>query len=179
MRHEPRPTIHMEKHLGWAHKLGGVESLGISKCRSNRVSQFDGVSDMAPAYWLCGGRFSEVTMAYACLMSNTSAFLCIPLVPFKLLSWGWSSEGVSLRKCLGLQQFLPPTLSPPVFAARSCGDLPSWPCNPGLGAWYVAGTPRSRDIPPNFYPQHVGEGPAGLAFAPLLLVWMDMVPLIP
>ena len=31
MKHEPRPTIHMEKHLVWVHKLGGVESLGISK----------------------------------------------------------------------------------------------------------------------------------------------------
>ena len=24
--------------------------------RSNSVSQFDGVSDMVPAYWLCGGK---------------------------------------------------------------------------------------------------------------------------
>ena len=31
VKHEPRPAIHMEKHLGWAHKLGGVESLGISR----------------------------------------------------------------------------------------------------------------------------------------------------
>ena len=23
--------VHMEKQLGWAHKLGGIESLGISK----------------------------------------------------------------------------------------------------------------------------------------------------
>ena len=26
-----RPAIHMEKQLGWACKLGGAESLGISK----------------------------------------------------------------------------------------------------------------------------------------------------
>ena len=31
MKHEPRPAIHMEKQLEWAHKLGGAESLGISK----------------------------------------------------------------------------------------------------------------------------------------------------
>ena len=31
MQHEPRPAIHMEKQLGWACKLGGAESLGISK----------------------------------------------------------------------------------------------------------------------------------------------------
>ena len=31
MKHEPRPAILMEKQLGWACKLGGEESLGISK----------------------------------------------------------------------------------------------------------------------------------------------------
>ena len=31
MKHEPRPACHMQKQLGWAHKLGGTESLGISR----------------------------------------------------------------------------------------------------------------------------------------------------
>ena len=31
VKHESRPPIHMEKQLGWAHKLHGAESLGISK----------------------------------------------------------------------------------------------------------------------------------------------------
>ena len=31
MKHESGPAIHMGKQLGWAHKLGGAESLGISK----------------------------------------------------------------------------------------------------------------------------------------------------
>ena len=31
MKHEPRPAINMEKKLGWTHKLGGTESLGISR----------------------------------------------------------------------------------------------------------------------------------------------------
>ena len=31
MKHEPRVAIHVEKQLGWARKLGRVESLGISK----------------------------------------------------------------------------------------------------------------------------------------------------
>ena len=31
MKHEPRPAIHVEKQLGWAHKLRGEESPGISK----------------------------------------------------------------------------------------------------------------------------------------------------
>ena len=28
---EPRPGIHTVKQLGWAHKLGGIESLEISR----------------------------------------------------------------------------------------------------------------------------------------------------
>ena len=31
LKHQPRPTIHMEKQLGWNHKLGGEASLGIYK----------------------------------------------------------------------------------------------------------------------------------------------------
>ena len=48
--------------------MGGAESLGISKCRSNRVSQFDGVSDIASGCWLCvsvWGGFRIGTMASA------------------------------------------------------------------------------------------------------------------
>ena len=32
---------------------------------------------------------------------------------------------------------------------------------------------------PNFYPPHVGEGPACSVSVPLLPVWMDVVSLIP
>ena len=31
MKYEQRPAIPMEKQLGWACKLGGMESLGMSK----------------------------------------------------------------------------------------------------------------------------------------------------
>ena len=31
MQYEPRPAIYMEKHLVWAYKLDGAESLRISK----------------------------------------------------------------------------------------------------------------------------------------------------
>ena len=31
MKCELRPAIHMERQLGWAHKLGGTESLAISR----------------------------------------------------------------------------------------------------------------------------------------------------
>ena len=43
MKHEPRPAIDMEKQLGW----GGVS--GDLQGGANSVSQFDGVSYMAPA----------------------------------------------------------------------------------------------------------------------------------
>ena len=31
MKHGPRPAIHMEKQLGWAYKLGGMEPWRISR----------------------------------------------------------------------------------------------------------------------------------------------------
>ena len=47
MKHEPRPAIRMEKQLGWACKVCGVEFLGISMV-GHSVSRADGVSDVAP-----------------------------------------------------------------------------------------------------------------------------------
>ena len=52
MNPEPRSVIQMEKQLEWIHKLGGVKSLEISKV-GQTVRQVDGISDMAPACWLC------------------------------------------------------------------------------------------------------------------------------
>ena len=45
MKHETRPAIYMEKQFVWVCKLGGAESLGISKA-GVCVSQVDGVSDV-------------------------------------------------------------------------------------------------------------------------------------
>ena len=67
MQHEPRPIIHLEKQLGWIHKLGGAVS-GDLQGRSNSVIQIDRVSDMAPACRFCGsavGRLRKGTMASA------------------------------------------------------------------------------------------------------------------
>ena len=50
MKHEPRPTIHMEKSLltaGWIHKMGGMESQDLQS-RASSVSQVVGVSYMPP-----------------------------------------------------------------------------------------------------------------------------------
>ena len=74
MKLEPRPVIHMEKQLGWAHKLDGVESLGISKVRQTVLAVFDGASDMAPACQLCGGKVRKGTMASAHLDARHFSF---------------------------------------------------------------------------------------------------------
>ena len=68
MKHEPRPAIHMEKPLlstwvgmlvGWRGGLGDLQS------RANRVSQVDGVSNMASIcqlYGSVGEEFRKHTM---------------------------------------------------------------------------------------------------------------------
>ena len=76
MKHKPRPAIHMEKQLGWAHKLDGEESKGISRVEQT-VSQADGVSDMALACWLCAsvwGGFRKGTMTSAHLDARHFSF---------------------------------------------------------------------------------------------------------
>ena len=111
---------------------------------------------MAPVYGLCGSvvgglrkgqwplpTFLRENCAPApTLMPDISVPPHMPLVPFKLLPWCWSSEGVSLGRsvcgffkgnCLGLQMFLPPTQSLLIFTARSYRELSSCHWNPGLG----------------------------------------------
>ena len=88
--------------------------------------------------------------------------------------------GFFKRNCLGHQQFIPPTQSLLFFAARSCGDL--YPgtvtlCSgsPGMGLGLL--TPKISLS--NFYPLHVGEGPAHFVSLPLLPVQIDVVSSIP
>ena len=170
--------------------------------RANGVSQVDGSSDMAPACWLCGcvegserdnGLCLPFCLGESCapalaLMPDPTLSPCMPLVPFKLLPWCWSSEEVSLSKSmcgflkrnyLGLQKFLPSTHSPLVFAARSYGDLSSWHWNPGLGGPGVGLVLLAPEISlPDFYLPHICVGPAHSVCQPLLPDWMDVVSLI-
>ena len=77
MKHEPRPAIHMEKQLGWAHKLGGAESLGISKAGQTVLAW---LMESRIWYQLAGsvrGGFRKKTMASACLdVKHLSFSLC-------------------------------------------------------------------------------------------------------
>ena len=125
---------------------------------------------MTLACWLCGsvgGRLRkssahpsvwDKTPPAPALMPDTSVAPCMPLVPFKLLPWCWSSEEVNLSKsvcwffkvnCLVLQQFVLPTQSLLGFATRSYGDfqaLEPWAGRSGV----ELGSPRSRNICPEF-----------------------------
>ena len=67
VKHESRPPIHMEKQLGWAHRLCGVESLGISKVSQTVLARL-----MESQIWQLvagsvGGEFRKEIMASACL----------------------------------------------------------------------------------------------------------------
>ena len=132
---------------------------------ANSVSQVDGISDMAPDCRLCGrwvqkrdnGLCLPFCLGESCppaltLMPHTSVPPHMPLVPFKLLPWCWSSGAVSLSKfmcgffkgnCLGLQKFLLPTQSLLVFAARIYEDLSSGTGTLGWGSWCGATTSHS------------------------------------
>ena len=40
VKHKPRPAIHMEKQVGWACKLSGTESQGISRTEQTVLMEF-------------------------------------------------------------------------------------------------------------------------------------------
>ena len=94
MKQEPRPAIHVEKQLGWACKLGEVESLGISKVGQTLLARL-----MESQIWhqlvaLLGKSLEKVRWPLLALMSETSVSPSMLLVPFTLLPWCWNSEGV-------------------------------------------------------------------------------------
>ena len=80
MKHEPRQAIYIEKpqltawvgwYVGWDRISGDLQG------GTNSVSQVDGVSDMAPACWLCEsveGGFRNGTMASAGLDARNFSF---------------------------------------------------------------------------------------------------------
>ena len=73
MKHEPRPTTHTEKQLGWAGDLGGAEPLGsprwIKQCYSHLGSQIR--HHLADSV---GGGFRQETMASAHLDARHFSF---------------------------------------------------------------------------------------------------------
>ena len=67
VKHEQRPAIHMEKQLGWTQKLGGAESLGISKASQTVVARLMDSQIWHQLAGSFGGGFRKGTMASACL----------------------------------------------------------------------------------------------------------------
>ena len=193
----------MKKQLGWACQLDRTESLAMSRegkqCQPGWWSL--GYGNSLLALWLCGsigGGFRQGTMACLSVWEKTVPQLSPWWQILHFLSvchWclsscyasAFSSERANLSKtvcgffkgnCLGLQTFLPLTLSQLAFAARSYIDLSSWHWNLGLEGLGQAGTPRSEISFPNFYPPHVDVGPTCSSSLLSLPVWMDVVSLI-
>ena len=167
--------------LGW----NGV--LGVLQGGANSASQVDGVSDVAPACWICGsvraGRAQKMDnglcqsfyLGESCspvpaLMPDTLVPSCMPLVLFKLLPWCWSSEGMSLSmslcgffkgNCLGLQKFLLPTQSPLFFCSSKLWGLIFLALQLWAGGSGVGLGLFTPEISlQNFYPPHMDVGPA-------------------
>ena len=89
-----------KKQLGWACKLGGEESLGISKVGQTVLARL-----MESQIWhqlasSVGGEYRKGTRASPCLDARQFSFSLYILVPFKLLPWCWSSEGESEQVCV-------------------------------------------------------------------------------
>ena len=98
MEYEPGPAIHMERQLGWVHKFGGAESLGISKVGQTVLARLmeSLMWYLLPALW--GKGLEKGQWPLLTLMPDTSVPFFMPLVPFKLLPKSWSSEGMTLSR---------------------------------------------------------------------------------
>ena len=165
--------------------MGGPRASVDLQGGSHSVSQVDGVSDMASACLLCGGRaqprdnglcspwcqtLQSLPVRHWCLSS------CYPGSGAQR-EWVWLGEsvcGLFKRYCLGsrssfhqlnLHWFLQPEVKGIYLPGTRILD---WV------AWFRSGTPHSQDIPPEFLSTWVWGQPA-----PLLLVWMDVVSSIP
>ncbi|KAF6119961.1 hypothetical protein HJG60_010328 [Phyllostomus discolor] len=114
----------------------------------------------------------------SCLDDRHFSFY-MPLAPFKLLSWCWSSEGVSLNK--SMCGFLRGTAWD--SRSSSTNSVPTGFCSQKLwGLIFLAvehwaggpdvelGLLAPEILLPNFYSPHVDVGPAHSASLPLLLV---------
>ena len=91
----------MEKLLGRTCKLGGAESMGISKAGETvlaRWMEYHIWHQLAASVALLVEGLAKGQWPLLAMMLNTSVSLCITLVPFKLLPRCWSSEGLNLSR---------------------------------------------------------------------------------
>ena len=84
--------------------MGGTESQGISRVGQTVLARLIESQIWHPPADSVWGGFRKGTVDSVCLSAppalslllDTSVPPCVPLVPFKLLPWCWSSEGMSL-----------------------------------------------------------------------------------
>ena len=164
--------------------MGGSESLGISKAGQTVLTRLmeSQMCTSLPALWREG--LDKGRWLLLALMPDTSVSPYITMVPFKLLPWCWSSEGVSLSmgflkvSAWGSGSFFH-QLNPTDFCSQKLWGLIFLAWNPGLGARCGSGTPYFCDIPPEFLSITHECGISLFESLPLLPVWMDVVSLIP
>ena len=89
---EPRPAIHMERHIGWTRKLCETESLGISKVGQIVLARLIESQIWYQLAGSVGGGFRKSIMVSVHLDAR---HLSVSLVLFKLLPWCWSSGSES------------------------------------------------------------------------------------
>ena len=102
MNREARLAIHVEKQLGWAHKLGGADSLRISKVSKTMLVRLmeSQIQHQPPGSMALGGGGGAAgrrgtqkrTMSASCPVADTSASPRMPLVPFQLSPQHRNSE---------------------------------------------------------------------------------------
>ena len=114
MKYLPKLAIHMEKHLGWAPKFCGVESLEISKADQTILARLMESQIRHQLVSSLGGGFRKGTMASTCLDARYFISSLCTTGTFQVTPWCWSTEEVSLsksmpvvfkRNCLCLQNF--------------------------------------------------------------------------
>ena len=165
------------QQVEWAHKWGETESQGIS-WEGQKVlgrlmeSQIWHQPAGSVALWEEGsikGQWPQPTFLSerklspsSCLNARHFSSSPYAIGAFQTATPGWSSEGaLSKSVCrffernnLRLWKFLPLTQSPPVFAARSYGDLSFWHWNPGLGVLMWGWNSLLPRYPPRIFIHH-------------------------
>ena len=83
MKHEARPTIHMEKQLGWAHELGLAESQGMSLTGQTMLARLMVSQIWHPLTGSVGGRVQKRNNGLACLDVRYFSFSLYATVAFQ------------------------------------------------------------------------------------------------
>ena len=173
----------------WKNSLGGPvsrvgQSLGISKAGQTVLARLMETQIWHQLTHSVGGRFRKRTLPSACFdarhfnfsLYTTGAFQAATLV-LELRGSEYEKVGLCvgfLRRTAWCSRSFFHWLTPCWFLQPEMG---TYPTGTGTLGWR-AGLLTPVISLPNFYPPHVGVGPALSTSASLLSVWMDVVSLI-